>query len=72
MKKVKIVLEGYQCLRCSHKWVPNKMKKGHFIKGKLNSDDLPARCPSCRSPLWLLPRDPRYKKVSDTQKKRKR
>jgi DNA-directed RNA polymerase subunit RPC12/RpoP len=67
MKKVKIVLEGYQCLRCGHKWVPNKMKKGHS-----RSDDLPAKCPSCRSQYWLTPRDPRYKKVSETQKKRKR
>jgi DNA-directed RNA polymerase subunit RPC12/RpoP len=69
MKKVRIVLEGFECLRCSHKWVPDKRK----AQGKYSrSDGLPAQCPKCRSPYWLTPRDPRYKKVSETQKKRRR
>jgi len=43
MGKVEIILEGYKCERCSHKWVPRK---------KSGEDDKPIVCPKCKSPYW--------------------
>ena len=43
MKKVIIKVEGYECERCSHQWVPR--------------DDKPPKvCPKCKSPYWDRPR----------------
>lgn len=38
-----IVFEGYECLRCSHKWVPI-------------GEGPPKVCPKCKSPYWNTPR----------------
>jgi len=43
MGKVKIEVEGYQCERCEHKWIP---------RGK----EAPKVCPECKSPYWDTPR----------------
>ncbi len=43
MGKVKFEVEGYQCERCQHKWVPRGNEK-------------PTSCPSCHSPYWDKPR----------------
>ena len=39
----KIKLDGYLCVRCSHKWVPR-------------DDVKPTVCPKCKSPYWDIPR----------------
>lgn len=39
MGKTKIVVEGYVCERCNHKWIPSKKEK-------------PIVCPKCKSPYW--------------------
>ena len=44
MAKVKILVEGFQCERCSHKWAP-RLKK-----------ETPRVCPKCHSPYWDRPR----------------
>jgi len=33
-----IILKGYQCERCDHKWAPRE-------------DELPKVCPKCKEPL---------------------
>ena len=38
--RVKFEVEGYQCLRCGHKWVP-----------RITSEE-PRICPKCKSPYW--------------------
>lgn len=43
--RVKIEVDGYQCLRCGHKWVPRGEGKG-----------VPTICPRCKSPYWNKPR----------------
>ena len=42
MAKVKI--DGFQCERCEHRWVPE------------NIDKPPRVCPKCKSPYWDRPR----------------
>jgi len=39
-----IILKGYQCERCGHKWVPR------------NEKEHPRVCPKCKSPYWDKPR----------------
>ena len=39
--KVRFEVEGYQCLRCGHKWVP-----------RVKTDIEPTICPTCKSPYW--------------------
>ena len=40
----KVTLDGYQCERCAHRWVPR-------------DDDIePKVCPKCKSPYWNVPR----------------
>ena len=43
MGKIKITLDGYQCERCKHQWIP---------RGKQN----PIICPRCKSPYWDKPK----------------
>ena len=38
-----IMVKGYQCDRCNHKWVPI-------------SDESPKVCPKCKSPYWNVKR----------------
>lgn len=38
-----IMLKGYLCERCRHKWVPKE-------------DVKPRVCPKCKSPYWDTPR----------------
>jgi predicted Zn-ribbon and HTH transcriptional regulator len=40
--RVKIEVDGFQCLRCGYQWVPR------IFKG----DELPTICPKCKSPYW--------------------
>jgi len=70
MKKRKMVVEMYECYRCKHLWVPDKKKTrtGKYTR----KDNLPKKCPKCHSPYWDKLPDPRYSKVAEIQKKRKR
>ena len=34
-----VILKGYICERCKHKWVPRENK-------------IPLVCPNCKSPYW--------------------
>ena len=34
-----VMLKGYKCERCNHKWVPREESK-------------PTVCPKCKSPYW--------------------
>lgn len=43
MGKVKVTVEGYQCERCGHIWVPRKRT------------EYPTICPKCKSPYWDRP-----------------
>lgn len=42
-----IMLKGFQCERCGHKWVPR------------NESDYPTVCPKCKSPYWNKPKKDR-------------
>jgi DNA-directed RNA polymerase subunit RPC12/RpoP len=39
--KVKFEVEGWECVRCGHKWVPRIM-----------TEEEPTICPKCKSPYW--------------------
>ena len=61
--KVKFEVEGYQCLRCGHKWVP-----------RIKTVEEPTICPDCKSPYWnkvrranVIPRE-----VSETMKRHRK
>lgn len=41
----RITIEGYQCERCKHEWVPRPTTEGE-----------PTICPDCKSPYWNKPR----------------
>jgi DNA-directed RNA polymerase subunit RPC12/RpoP len=41
----KTMLEGYECERCGHKWIP-----------RATTEDEPTICPKCKSPYWNKPR----------------
>ena len=41
----KITLQGYQCERCGHQWVPRQ-----------ETTEEPKVCPKCKSPYWNTPR----------------
>ena len=41
----KIMLQGYECERCGHKWVKRSATEGD-----------PVICPKCKSPYWDKPR----------------
>jgi predicted Zn-ribbon and HTH transcriptional regulator len=41
----KVTLQGYECDRCGHKWIP---------RSKI--DETPTICPKCKSPYWNKPR----------------
>jgi DNA-directed RNA polymerase subunit RPC12/RpoP len=50
--KVRFEVEGYQCLRCGHKWVPRV----------LTGEEEPTICPRCKSPYWNKRRKAEAKK----------
>lgn len=39
------MLEGFECERCGHKWIP-----------RAATEDIPTICPKCKSPYWNKPR----------------
>lgn len=39
----RITLQGFECERCGHKWVPRE-------------EGNPRVCPRCKSPYWDIPR----------------
>jgi len=41
----RITIDGYQCERCDHTWVPRSSTEGD-----------PTICPDCKSPYWNRPR----------------
>lgn len=51
LKEIEVVVKRLVCLRCGHKWLPNKV-------------DMPRACPSCHSPYWDIPRTIRARKVT--------
>ena len=40
----KVMLEGFECSRCGHRWFPRE-----------NTEE-PCTCPKCKSPYWNRPR----------------
>ncbi len=44
MQRVMISVQGLQCERCKHEWIPRDINV------------LPKVCPSCKSPYWNTPR----------------
>jgi hypothetical protein len=49
----KVLLEGFQCERCGHTWLPRNKginKKENDVK------EQPTICPSCKSPYWNKPK----------------
>lgn len=42
--KIKLTVDGYQCEKCGHKWLPHK------------KSSYPVTCPKCRTPYWDQPR----------------
>lgn len=44
MAEIEMLVKGYQCERCDHKWIPHKKSK------------LPTICPKCKSPYWNVKR----------------
>lgn len=40
MPKTELKVEGFECTRCKHKWIPHTMTKK------------PIACPKCKSPYW--------------------
>ncbi|HIH39064.1 hypothetical protein J4460_08145 [Candidatus Woesearchaeota archaeon] len=57
MGRIKIVVDGYKCERCTHEWMPRSKKK-------LN----PIICPSCKSPYWDIPKKKKRKMTSKAEK----
>lgn len=49
MVKIKIMLEGYKCERCNHKWIPRNKKE-------------PIVCPKYHSLYWNKPKNDKNKK----------
>jgi Zn finger protein HypA/HybF involved in hydrogenase expression len=41
----KAMIEGFECERCKHQWIP-----------RLKTVEEPAMCPKCKSPYWNKPR----------------
>lgn len=39
--KIKIVCDGYRCLRCGWEWIP-----------RIKVEVMPKTCPKCKSPYW--------------------
>ena len=37
----KIMISGFKCERCNHKWIPRETTEG-----------LPIVCPKCKTPYW--------------------
>jgi predicted Zn-ribbon and HTH transcriptional regulator len=47
----KVMLEGYECERCQHRWLP-----------RATTEETPTICPKCKSPYWNRPRKAQRKK----------
>lgn len=43
-RMARVLLEGYQCERCGHEWLPR------------DKNEEPRVCPKCKSPYWNRPR----------------
>jgi len=52
MARVKITIDGFQCERCGHEWIPHK-----------NGE--PRVCPKCKSPYWNKPRQEKSAKSAN-------
>lgn len=52
MPEIELKVDGYECNRCKHQWIPKQ-------KG---SPKVPAVCPKCKSPYWNKPRKNKVKK----------
>lgn len=57
MSEVKIIRDGFKCLRCGYEWIP---------KGKRDSGKPPISCPKCRSKYWNKPRV-RFRKSQEVE-----
>ena len=49
VKKIKIEKEGYECSRCSYRWIPKKLSE-------------PVVCPKCKSPYWKIEKKKEFTK----------
>ena len=56
----KVLLEGFQCERCRHTWLPREKVKD---KKEKNEKEQPIICPSCKSPYWNKPKTRNQKTV---------
>jgi predicted Zn-ribbon and HTH transcriptional regulator len=54
-KRVKIQLDGWECERCGHRWVPRDMAA---------EPNGPRVCPKCKSPYWDRPRRTKTKEAN--------
>jgi DNA-directed RNA polymerase subunit RPC12/RpoP len=57
----KIMLEGYECERCGHTWIPRETTEGD-----------PLVCPKCKSPYWNKPRKTETDQAKESLKNKKR
>jgi len=53
----RITLQGFQCERCGHKWVPRE-------------EGDPRVCPKCKSPYWNSPRKIQDYTIAGKQKRK--
>ena len=56
----KVQVDGFQCTRCGHVWVPRDIS------------DPPAVCPKCKSPYWDRPRQNAIASEVVSQKRKRR
>ena len=63
----KVLLEGFQCERCRHTWLPREKVKD---KKEKNEKEQPTICPSCKSPYWNKPKTRNQKTVPDNVQKK--
>lgn len=43
-----ILIQGYRCERCDHRWAPRKNENGDYER--------PRVCPRCKSAWWDVPK----------------
>lgn len=56
----KVMLEGFQCERCKHTWIPR------------SKDETPTICPKCKSPYWNKPRKTSTEQARESMKLKRR
>jgi len=52
--KIKLTIDGYECERCKHQWMPR------------TKDETPITCPKCKSAYWNKERKNKLNKEADS------